>query len=745
VPVPNTNLVGWRRDLWRALVLLVLAGPVLPAQEISGELRQWHDVVLTFRGPATSEDAEPNPFLHYRLNVTFEKGPRRLVVPGYFAADGDAAETSATSGDRWRVHFVPEETGEWAYRVSFRQGPDVAVAEAEDAGTPVGPDGLRGTLTIAPSDKTGRDHRARGLLRYAGEHYARYQGSGEFFIQVGAQSPENLLAYADFDGTVDHGGAPNTLKDGLHHYQAHVRDWRPGDPTWKDGRGKGLVGALNYLAGKGMNTVYSLTMNVGGDGREIYPWASYDQRARYDVSKLAQWEIVLSHMDRLGLQLMVITQEEENEQILGKLTTLRKLYYRELIARLAHHHALLWDLSEEMDRWRYYSTEDIQELCRYFKRLDPYQHPIQYVQWKGELLPDEKGYGRLLGFPHFDGTALQHDPEFTHQATRKWVELSAAAGHKWLVGVIEINPTSSGVVPDADDYWHDAVRKHSLWGNLMAGGSGTVFFFGYAYPNSDLDMEDWRSRDHFWDLLRYAHEFFTRFLPFHEMGPADELTPDPRDFVFAKRNAVYAVYLPDGGTARLDLTEEAGTFDVQWYDPRSGGELQDGTVRTVIGGGLRALGDAPRDRARDWAVLVRQQPGSAPAARTSGSAFTRETRVLVKLRTPVSTARSRHGDRVEASIISPESYLGGALEGTVEEATTTPGGRITLRFHTLRFGHEQLTLGAGVVGFVNSKGRPGVDDAGRPTRVERGEVVSDGPDILLDEGAELRLLASPGR
>ena len=88
-------------------------------------------------------------------------------------------------------------------------------------------------------------------------------------------------------------------------------------------------------------------------------------------------------------------------------------YYRELVARFAHHHALLWDLSEEMDRWRYYSTEDIQELCRYIKALDPYQHPIQYVQWKGELLPDEKGYGRLLGFPHFDGTALQHDPEFT--------------------------------------------------------------------------------------------------------------------------------------------------------------------------------------------------------------------------------------------------------------------------------------------------------------------------------------------
>ena len=63
------------------------------------------------------------------------------------------------------------------------------------------------------------------------------------------------------------------------------------------------------------------------------------------------------------------------EQILGKLTPLRQLYYRELVARLAHH-ALLWDLSEEMDRWRYYTREDIEEICRYIKALDPYDHPV---------------------------------------------------------------------------------------------------------------------------------------------------------------------------------------------------------------------------------------------------------------------------------------------------------------------------------------------------------------------------------
>lgn len=605
------NRCSWAR-LAPPAALLAACALSARAQKITGELKQWHDVVLTFDGPQTSELADPNPFLNYRLTVTFTKDGKRYVIPGYFAADGNAADTSASSGDKWRVHFVPDETGEWSYAVSFRQGTDVAVSEDPNAGTPAPPDGLQGKLRIGPTDKQGRDHRRRGMLRYVGSHYQQYAGTGEYFIQTGSQSPENLFAYADFDNTQDHGGAPNRLADGLHRYEPHVRDWRPGDPVWKGGKGKGLIGALNYLAQKGMNTVYTLTMNVDGDGREIYPWTSYQERARYDVSKLAQWEIVLSHLDRLGMQIMLITQEEENEQLLGKLTKLRKLYYRELVARFSHHHGVIWDLSEEMDRWRYYTTEDIQELCRYLKGIDPWKHPIQYVQWKGELLPDDKGYGRLLGFPLFDSVALQHDPEHTHAQTKKWVDLSAQAGHKWLVGVIEINPTSTGVLPDADDYWHDTVRKMSIWGNLMAGGAGSIFFFGYKYPHSDLDMEDWRSRDHFWDLQRYAHEFFTRYLPFYQMRHADALTPDPNDYVFAKPGEVYAIYLPEGGSPELDLTGVSGQFEVKWYDPRRGGALQDGAVRSVAGGRRVPIGAPPKEKTKDWAVLVRRSSHLVP-------------------------------------------------------------------------------------------------------------------------------------
>src|SRR5690348_10232827 len=74
---------------------------------VSGELKQWHKVTLTLDGPfAREKDAEPNPFTDFALTVEFthESGTPKYKVPGYFAADGNAANTSADAGTKWRAH-----------------------------------------------------------------------------------------------------------------------------------------------------------------------------------------------------------------------------------------------------------------------------------------------------------------------------------------------------------------------------------------------------------------------------------------------------------------------------------------------------------------------------------------------------------------------------------------------------------------------------------------------------------------
>ncbi|NQU25469.1 MAG: DUF5060 domain-containing protein, partial [Candidatus Nealsonbacteria bacterium] len=565
-----------------ALAATVTAGAADNSPTVSGELKQWHRVTITFAGPETAEKAEPNPFRDYRLAVTFFQWAEARVVPGYYAADGNAAESSAEQGGCWRVHFTPDRPGEWHYVVSMRTGPDIAASSDPKAGKPVAFDGAQGKFTVTAGDKSGRDHRAKGLLRYTGEHYLQFAATGEFFIKGGADSPENFLAYAEFDGT-RHAGQKKprqgeALPEGLHRYEPHVRDWHAGDPTWQDGRGKGIIGALNYLASKGMNSVYFLTMNVGGDGKDVWPWIGPDTRDRFDCSKLDQWEIVFSQMDKLGILLHVITQETENDQLLdgGELGILRKLYYRELIARFGHHPALVWNLGEEntnTDRQR-------AEFCRYIQALDAYRHPIVVHTYPGKY---DEAYTPLLGHANFHGPSLQMgNAKATHAETLKWVTRSADNGRKWIVCLDEIGPAHTGAKPDKDDPQHDDVRKHALWGNLMAGGAGVEWYFGYKFAHNDLNCEDWRSREILWDQTRHALEFFQQYLPFTRMKANDKLTTAPNDYCFAKPGEVYAIYLPEGGTTELRLEE--GRYTVKWYDPRTGGPLQDGTASLAAGG-----------------------------------------------------------------------------------------------------------------------------------------------------------------
>jgi hypothetical protein len=589
-----------------AICLVIATVTALPVKgqdsaKISGELKKWHKVTLTFTGPDTSEKAQPNPFLDYRLNVIFRKGKKQYIVPGYYAADGNAGQTSATDGNKWHAHFVPDEIGQWSYTASFRTGKNIALSNIPGSSTAF--DGAYGNFNISATDKKGRDHRGKGMLRYVGKRYLLFAETGEFFLKGGADSPENFLGYADFDNTYDSGELKRSGEAAgakfIHHYKPHIKDWKQGDPTWKNGKGKGMIGALNYLASKGMNSVYFIPYNIdGGDGKDVWPWIEPDEKFRFDCSKLDQWEIVFSHMDKLGLMLHIIQQEQENDQGLdgGELGPERRLYYRELIARFGHHLALVWNLGEENTN-TYAQRKD---FCRYIKLLGPYDHPIVCHTFPGRY---DEVYTPLLGYRYFDGPSLQTND--THKQTITWLDRSASTNRKWFVCLDEIGPAHTGVKPDKDDPEHDEVRKKHLWGHLMAGGAGVEWYFGYKFAHNDLNCEDWRSRENMWDQTRYALEFFRKNLPFTQMIHNDELTTARDDYCFAEPGRVYAIYLPSGGTTKLDMGNYTGSFSVQWYNPRAGGKLQNGSIKEIAGPGLVAIGQPPKENNKDWAVLIK--------------------------------------------------------------------------------------------------------------------------------------------
>lgn len=686
----------------RCLLLLLAAGaqaaPSAAGSSVAvveGELKQWHKVTLTLDGPEASEQGDPNPFLDYRLQVTFRHPASGLTyeVPGYFAADGDAANTSAASGDKWRAHLSPDHPGKWTYRVSFREGAGVAISDDAHAGEPVeGVDGTTGSFSIAKTDKTGRDLRAKGRLQYVGKHHLRFAGSGEYFLKAGADAPENFLAYRGFDGDFKTDGHKDQLvKD----WAPHVQDWRDGDPSWRGGKGKGILGAINYLASQGMNVFSFIPLNIEGDDRNVFPYTSYDVRDRIDCSRMDQWEIVFAHGTNRGMYLHFKTQEAENVNLLdgGEMGPQRKLYYRELIARFAHHLALNWNLGEEVGLGHKVSTRKKLAWGEYFRTHDPYHHHI--------VIHNGNHHYDLLGPDSpLTGFSLQtSQPDFrnVHNRTREYLRRSVEAGKPWVVACDEPGDAQHALITDAENPTHDNARMNALWGNLLAGGAGVEWYFGYKHPHSDLSCQDHRVRENMWKQSKIALDFFAdNDIPFWEMSNTNGLVDAPGSYCLSKPGASYLVYLKKGGAASLDLKGAEGVFEILWFNPREGGSLEPGSSQAAPGGGKAMLGHPPRDREQDWLALVR--PGdperSYPPAVSASSVKkamlpSQKDSVKVKLKGSVQSLAKPEGaveskwslvrgagdvEFGEASGARTDVHLGGAGE-YVLRLTATEGGR----------------------------------------------------------------------
>jgi hypothetical protein len=587
-------------------VLLLTLSCGGPSPDIQGTLTVWHPMTLNFEGPETEElSHDPNPFLDYRLQVLFT-GPGGQIydVPGYYAGDGKGQGT----GNIWQVIFAPDQAGTWTFEAQFRRGKEIAIQLDPNAGEPVMFDGVSGNLVIAPLDEQADGFLKWGRLEYVGKHYLKFP-DGSYWIKGGTDSPENFLGYSGFDHTVDQGGKPDGAPF-LHDYSFHVRHWQKGDPDWNNGAGKGIIGALNYLASQEVNSIYFLPMNLGGDGQETFPFVQAEKthfnKTHYDISKLYQWGIVLDHAQNKGIKCHVVLAETEkpNETWLddGNLGIERKLFFRELVARFGHLLALKWNLSEEND----FTVEQLREQAAYIQAVDPYNHPICVHTHPNNF----QDYQEIVGNEMFTTTSIQYKPDLAAEHVREWRQKSAQAGLPWVLDMDENNPAGTGLTDkNADD-----LRKRVLYDVYFNGGEIEWYCGYHARPpeniGGDLTLEDFRTREAMWTFMRFARRFIQEHLPFWEMQPMPALLSGESDAfdggsVFAKPGEIYAVYLPQADPSGiLDLSDASGELQCRWFNPRTG-EFQ-GPARTLQAGSAIELGAPPDEPKEDWVVLIKK-------------------------------------------------------------------------------------------------------------------------------------------
>ena len=574
-----------------------------------GTPRVWHTFELRFSGPdATVLDDAPNPFLDYRVDVTFRRPDgSELVVPGFYDGDGKGGFV----GDVWKARLTPDVEGLWAYEASFREGPQVAVDEDPLAGEGAGFDGAAGFVFVEPADPDAPGFLRRGRLEYVGEHYLRFR-DGSSFVKSGTNSPENLLGFSGFTDVVDQGG-----QGIVHDYAPHLADVTPADPVLPGpapATSRALFGALNYLAERGVNACYFLPLNLGGDGQETTPFVGYSGSSfddtHYHVTRLNEWERVFQHAQERGILLQFVLGETEsaNKNWLdgGDLGTERKLFYRELVARFAHHLALKWNLSEESP----FQPAELRDMAEWLRALDPYDHPISFhnpvgVTWL---------FGSTIGDPSFEATSFQYKMDDAGWLVETWRANSANAGRPWVLDMDEHSPPEAGAGPDnADD-----LRRRVTYDVYFSGGHLEWYLGQYPLPiGGDTTIEDFRTRETLWDQTTIARQI-VESLPFTQMEPSDELLSNEAPGygggeVFALAGEVYAVYLPSAiETGRLDLGSGAIGYDGVWIDPRTGAETP--AAGAFTGPGDVELGSPPHSPDQDWVLVLRRQPLTASEA-----------------------------------------------------------------------------------------------------------------------------------
>lgn len=137
----------------------------------------------------------------------------------------------------------------------------------------------------------------------------------------------------------------------------------------------------------------------------------------------------------------------------------------------------------------------------------------------------------------------------------------------------------------------------------MAGGSGVQYYFGTSFTESDLTLQDFRSRDAHWDQSRYTLEFFAaNKIPFATMASANSLV-SAGSFCLADNASTIVVYKK--ASSGIPTVTTKASYTVSWYNPRKGGALVTTAIAKVPAQDVGSLGPSPDNDDADWVILLR--------------------------------------------------------------------------------------------------------------------------------------------
>jgi len=72
-----------------------------------------------------------------------------------------------------------------------------------------------------------------------------------------------------------------------------------------------------------------------------------------------------------------------------------------------------------------------------------------------------------------------------------------------------------------------------------------------------------------------------------------------------KAGEIYAFYMPEGGSGFVGLPKDS-SYALSWFDPKDGGEMQMGAIKTIEGSDRVEVGLPPISNGEDWVLLIKR-------------------------------------------------------------------------------------------------------------------------------------------
>ena len=498
------------------LTVCLHVSPIYCAQNL-GSFACWSKVEIVLHGPMIGAGwTGDNPF-RIEVNGRFQRPDGSLItVPGFYDGDGEGGQY----GDVWKIRLAPDVLGSWR----------LTTISAETR-----LNNQTFTFSVIASDRP-------GILSLQGNYYLKF-ANGSYWFKSGADDPEQILGEGVFG------------------------DWNA------------KRAAIDYLAGKKINSMFVTLLDYPGDSGLVYPWLTTSDQETYDLAKMARWTAFLEYIAAKNIVLHITLEDD------GAVFPVdRTFYYRQIVARFAHLAAVEWNIREEA--LEQYSTSQIQSYAALFSSINPYKQPLTVHSINN---PESWFINNAL----FTLTSIQwpkpsaeYPPSYYFSAVARWRD--ATASRPMCISIDETGRTTTS----SEDR---ALARKMEWAIAFGGG----VFELHTLPSATFPEYD----SHWNDMMYLRH--FMEALPFWQMTPDSQIVSD-NALALIQTGERYAVYAPEGGTVVLNLSGTSGTFSYCWYDPLTGTYSD---RATVMGGSSRSF-TAPFQK--DAALLVQKM--AAPIA-----------------------------------------------------------------------------------------------------------------------------------